>query len=199
MSESGIVLRCRNRLEAAKLMYEHMRLNFQDGTKFRYFLDAFLALARSVPHILKSEFHDDNQLARWYDHRVRELCSVKIVRFLIEMRNISLKEHTPMMATTAAVSYSLDAIIGETLDIKKTSPDGKTKNIRTASLKIAGDQAEKQQPAPTVPQIVGYSFDELPKWFDENPDVMYLCKKYLDELERFVAEAEDEIMGGNKS
>lgn len=199
MNESGTVLRCRNRLEAAKLMHEHMGLNFQDEKKFRYFLDAFLALARSVPHILKSEFHDDNELARWYDHRVRELGGVKVVRFFIEMRNISLKEHTPMMATTAVVSVTVDAIIGETLDVKKISPDGKTKNVRTASLEIAGDQAEKQQPTPTVPRIVTYSFDELPKWFDENPDVMYLCKKYLDELERFVAEAEDELIGENKS
>jgi hypothetical protein len=190
MNESGIVLRCRSRLEAAKLMYENMRLDFQDGTKFRYFLDAFLALARSVPHILKSEFHDDNQLARWYDHRVRELCSLKIVRFLIEMRNISLKEHTPMMATTAAVSFSLHTIIGEALNIKKTSPDGETENITTASSEIAGDQAERLQPPQTVPRIVEYSFDELPKEFDENPNVMYFCKKYLDELEKFVLEAE---------
>ena len=170
MNEPRRALRCRLRLEAAKLMYEHMILDFQDEKKFRYFLDAFLALARSVPHILKSEFHNDKSLARWYEYRAIEFCSSKIVKFLIKLRNISLKEHTPMMVTTAAVSFSANAIIG---DSRATSPEAS-----------AGW---------TAPKIVSYSFDELPTWFDENPDVMCLCKKYLDELEKLVAEAENTI------
>ena len=39
--------------------------------------------------------------------------------------------------------------------------------------------------------VVAYSFDELPGWFDLDPDVMTLSKKYLDELTTFVVEAEN--------
>src|SRR4030067_101704 len=129
MNEPRRALRCRLRLEAAKLMYEHMILDFQDEKKFRYFLDAFLALARSVPHILKSEFHNDKSLARWYEYRAIEFCSSKIVKFLIKLRNISLKEHTPMMVTTAAVSFSANAIIGDSPDTKKISTEGNPEKI----------------------------------------------------------------------
>jgi hypothetical protein len=190
MNDPGTVLRCRERLEAAKLMYEHMTLYFQDEKKFRHFLDAFLALARSVPHILKPEFHDNKSLVRWYEQRAKEFYSSKIVKLLVEMRNISLKEHTPMMATTAALSVSLSVIIGENPDTKEISTEGKTENVETPSLE-ADAEAKKRQPAWTSPKIVRYCFDELPTWFDENPDVMYLCCKYLDELENFVSDAEN--------
>ena len=182
MSESGRALNCRLKLEAAKLMFEHMMLDFQDERKFRYFLDAFLALARSVPHILKSEFHNETSLAGWYELRAMEFYSSRVVKLLVEMRNISLKEHTPMMVTTAAVSFSLNAIIGDNPDTKKISTEGDTENMETTSPKASAGW--------TAPKIVSYSFDELPTWFDENPDVMYLCRKYLDELEKLVAEAE---------
>jgi hypothetical protein len=189
MNEPSIVLKCRQRLEAAKLMHEHMTLYFQDEKKFRHFLDAFLALARSVPHILKSEFHDNKSLKEWYQQRAEEFYSSKIVKLLKEMRNISLKEHTPMMATTAAVSASLSAIFGESPGTKEISTEGKIENVET-TLDADAD-AEKRQPAWTAPRIVRYSFDELPTWFDQNPDVMYLCGKYLVELENFVRDAEN--------
>lgn len=185
MNEPTRALRCRFRLEAAKLMYEHMALDFQDEKKFRYFLDVFLALARSVPHILKSEFHNDKSLTGWYELRAIEFCSDKIVKFLIKLRNISLKEHTPMMVTTAAVSFSIGAIIGDSPDSKKISTEGDIKNMQSTSPKASAGW--------TAPKVISYSFDERPTWFDENPDVMYNCRKYLDELERLVAEAENMV------
>jgi hypothetical protein len=38
---------------------------------------------------------------------------------------------------------------------------------------------------------MAYSFDELPDWFDLNPDVMTLSKLYLNELTVFVSQAEN--------
>ena len=40
-------------------------------------------------------------------------------------------------------------------------------------------------------KVIKYSFSEIPEWLDKNSDVMYLCKLYLNELERFVSEAEN--------
>jgi hypothetical protein len=48
---------------------------------------------------------------------------------------------------------------------------------------------------PRVDKIIGYHFTRHFKWFNENPDVMYLCKKYLDELEKFVVELEKKAKG----
>jgi hypothetical protein len=39
-------------------------------------------------------------------------------------------------------------------------------------------------------RVIGYHFVHDFKWFNEIPDVMNICKKYLDELEKFVSEAE---------
>lgn len=169
MSENTRKFEYRRRLEAAKFFYEQMKSNFQDRTRFRYLLDAFLALSRSVTHVFKEEFHDNKPLMDWYNSKVEEMKGNTIMRFLIKMRNISLKVHTPDMQTTAEISRSINVIIGQ--------PSEKHK--------------KEEETVPKGPKVVSYSFVELPRWFDENPDVMSLCKKYLDELERFVTEAEN--------
>lgn len=96
------------------------------------------------------------------------------------MRNVSLKEHTPKTHATIRKTWRVDFMIGNPppVEIKRTN-DGK--EIWWGELPLKSSKVAK------------YSFSELPKWFDENSDVMYLCSKYLDELQIFVAEAENLI------
>ena len=193
MSEYSSNLQTRFKLEEAKFFYQQMELYFQDRAKFLYFLDAFLASARSVTHVFKKEFHDDKLLINWYDSKVEEWKKNKIMKFFKEMRNISLKEHTPKMKLTRTVSFTADAILVDRVSLKKVSADGTIEEREIPSPEPAKPSKEKEKNAPTSPKTVSYSFHELPRWFDENPNVMYLCERYLEELEKFVTEAENII------
>lgn len=186
---SEYVAETRFKLDEAKFFYEQMKSNLQDRAKFLYFLDAFLSAARAVTFVFqKARGKVDEFIIKWYDNKVYEWKNDKVMRFFIEIRNISVKEHAPKMQTTAAADFTISLTIGESLIIKKISPGGKVEE-RTVSP-IEKDQKPSNQQTSSTTRIVNYSFHELPKGFDEDPDVMRLCAKYLDILEEFVAEAE---------
>jgi len=191
MSEYARNLQTRFKLEEAKFFYQQMELSFQDRTKFLYFLDAFLASARSVTQVFKKEFHDDKLLMNWYNSKVEEWKNNKIMKFFKQMRNISLKEHTPKTKLTRAVSFTVDAHLVDRFSVTKISPDGTTEQVEIPPREPVKPSKEKEKIAPPSPKTISYSFHELPEWFDENPDVMYLCKAYLEALEKFVTEAEN--------
>lgn len=191
---SEYVSETRFKLDEARFFYEQMRLSLQDRTKFLYFLDAFLSTARAVTWVFqKARGKVEESLMVWYDTTITEWKGNEIMRFFIEMRNISVKEHTPKMQTTAAVDFHITVTIGESLAIKKVSPDGSVQQVASSSPKTTEESDKKQQTASTTARIVSYSFFELPKGFSEDPDVIALCGKYLDMLEAFVTEAESKV------
>jgi hypothetical protein len=67
--------------------------------------------------------------------------------------------------------------------------------------KVVDSEGKEHWVTPLLPlevkkeKVIGYHFVHNFKWFNENPDVMYLCKKYLDELEKFVVELEKKVKG----
>lgn len=171
-----------------------MKSNLQDRAKFLYFLDAFLSAARTVTWVFqKARGKAEKSLMEWYDSKVTEWNEDAIMRFFKEMRNISVKEHTPKMQTTAAVDFLMTVTIGESLTVKKISPDGSVQQVASSSPKTTEESNKKQQTASATARVVSYSFYELPKGFSEDPDVIALCGKYLDMLEAFVKEAESRV------
>lgn len=194
MSEYGHGFEPRFKLEEAKFFYQKMEFalqKFEDEssmTKFLYFLDAFLAATRNVTFVFQREFKHNTKLMEWYDKKVEEWRNNKIMKLFVEMRNISLKEHTPETLTLSASQGGFDtsrAIIEDTAN-------GKDIQIR---IPIYGSAEKTPQNQTQLRSSVVY-FYKVPQWFDENPDVMYLCEKYLGELEKFVVEAENLVKGG---
>ena len=183
MSEDMSNLQSRIYLEAAKFFYEQMELNFQDSTKFLYFLLAFLAIARSVTDVFKSEFSKDNLLVKWCKSVEQDN---KIIRFFKKMRDMTVHVQPPKMLMRALAPISL------ILNVKKASADG----TEIPTYEPATQREKNVQTTPIKPEIISYIF-HVPKGFDENPDVMYLCKRYLGELENFVTEVES-MISGNK-
>lgn len=174
-SESISNLQCRFNLEEAKFFYERMKDSLDNKTEFLYFLDAFLATARSITHTFQRQFKDaESKLMELYQWKVKEWENNKLMRFFKKMRNISLKEHTPQMQTTMA--FGVNCVIESSVRVWRKPP-----------------RAEMTEKTAKRDVIVGYSFLHPFKWFDSNPDVMILCKKYLDELEKFVIEVENMI------
>jgi len=178
MSEGTDLMQFRFYLDAARFHYQQMELNFQDATKFKYYLLAFLPIARSVTLVFKKQFHDKEKLMAWYFTKVKEWGNNKIMRFFTEMRDVAVHKRTPEMRSTSKITWATDFNVGNPppVEIERTK-DGR--EIWRGELPIKSSK------------VVEYSFSELPKWFDENPDVMYLCSKYLDELQKFVTEAEN--------
>lgn len=175
-------LQSRIYLEAAKFFYEQMELDFQDSTKFLYFLLAFLAIARSVTLVFQKEFKHTKPFMEWYDSRVRKWNNDKVMEFFKEMRDLAVHVHIPKMLVRALAPISL------ILNVKKASAEG----TEIPTYEPATQREKNVQTTPIKPEIISYIF-HVPKGFDENPDVMYLCKRYLGELEKFVTEAENMI------
>ena len=186
MSEKKSNLQIRFYVDAARFFYEQMELNFQDITKFRRFLLAFVAIARSVTFVFKAEFHYKRPIMKWYNSKVEGWKSNKIMKFFIEMRNISLKMHAPEMEAHATILIPTRVLI-------RNHFSGELAQMEIPSHKPTKQSKAKEPDSSISSKVVSYSFLDLPKWFDENLDAIYLCKVYLDELEKFVTEVEKMI------
>jgi hypothetical protein len=179
MIESKNVGQTRLYLDAANYHYQQMECNLQDRRKFLYSLLAFLPIARSITLVFKEETNKDRQLQAWYQEKVTGWQNNKLMKFFTELRNISIHEHTPDTRTRVAVVWTANVSLTEKDVRKVVDSDGKERWF-TPLLPLEVKSEE----------VIGYHFVHNSEWFNEIPDVVNLCKKYLDELENFVLEAE---------
>lgn len=194
MSEKVNDLECRRYLDAAKFHLSKMESNLQNRREFNNFLLAFLSIARSITLVFQKEIGDNSSLQSWYLKRTDEWKKDKIMRFFIFLRNTSVKEHLPNMKMTAVVSFAVDAVLVDKVHVEKISPNETSEKGELSPQEPIVPINQKEQ-ASTKPTIIGYSFLEIPEEFNESSDVMYLCKKYFDELETFVTEVEKLMLG----
>lgn len=110
--------RTRFRLEETRFFLGKMESNLQNRIEFRFYLDAFLASARSIFHVFEKEFHDNGLLMDWYKGEI-EVKKNPVVKFFINLRNISLKEHTPDTYTSVRIKWAADVNLTEK-DVKKS-------------------------------------------------------------------------------
>jgi len=191
MSDYGHGFEPRFKLEEAKFFFNQMELSLQNPkdrssiTRFLYYLDAFLCAIRNVTWVFQKEFKDDRRLMEWYNRKAQRWKKDKVMRLFVEMRNISLKEHTPETLTLSASKGGFDtasAVIEDT-------PNG---NIQIKiPIHSSNEKALKNQNQLRSSAVYFY---KVPHWFDENPDVILLCKRYVKTLEEFVAEAERKVL-----
>lgn len=188
MSNYGHGFEPRFKLEEAKFFFSQMERSLQNprdkssNTRFLYYLDAFLAATRNVTFVFKKEFKRNTKLMEWYDKKVQGWQDNKIMKLFVEMRNISLKEHTPETLTISASEGGFDTANAV---IEHTS-DG---NIQI-EIPIHGSTEKTSKNRNKLKSSVAY-FYMVPRWFDGSPDVILLCKHYLETLEEFVGEAEN--------
>ena len=125
MNAKSSKLQSRFKLEEAKFFFQQMELNYQERINFRYYLDAFLASSRSVTNVFKKQFKHNNVLMKYYEGKVQEWKKIKIMKFFIEMRNISLKEQSPDTKKKYGLTWYTEVNISEK-DVKKVvDSDGK--------------------------------------------------------------------------
>ncbi len=107
------------------------------------------------------------------------------MRFCKHVRNISLHRYPLGIATVTGT---------KAFDLGKTAliilEDGR-KYVRIPFHTLESKQSENQTSKGYTTQ--SFFVKDLPKWFNETPDVMYILNCYLKELESFVVEVEKEI------
>jgi len=195
MNSYGHGFEPRFKLDEAKFFFQQMELSLQNPkendslTNFLFYLDAFLAATRNVTFVFQKEFKNNKKLMEWYGKKVRGWQNDKIMKLFVVMRNVSLKEHTPETLTLSVRKGKFDT---SNATIEYT-PEGDIQ----IKIPIYGLTEKAPQKPNQLRSSVAY-FYKVPYWFDENPDVMYLCKQYLDELEKFVSEAENMMKKGVK-
>jgi hypothetical protein len=189
MNSYGHGFEPRFKLDEAKFFFQQMERSLQNPKenesvrKFLFYLDAFLDATRNITFVFQKEFKNNKKLTEWYGKKVQGWQNDKIMKFFIEMRNISLKEHTPETLTLSTSKVKLDTSNA----VIEYTPEGDIQ----IKIPFVGSTEETQKPN-QLRSSAAY-FYRVPNWFDENPDVIYLCKRYLDELEEFVTEAENMI------
>lgn len=180
----------RFKLEEAKFFYQQMELALRNikgessPTKFLFYLDAFLAAARNVTFVFQKEFNKNKKTMGWYEKKVQEWQEDKVMRLFIEMRNLSTKEHTPETLTFSASKGGLD--IAKAIIAHTANGDIQIKIPVYGSTEITSENKDQLRSSAVY-------FYRVPQWFDENPDVILLCKHYIEKLEGFVVEAEKMI------
>ena len=179
MNEGKNVLQARLYLDAALYYYQQMEFNLQDRRKFLYSLLAFLSIARSVTFVFKKDTSENRQLKAWYQEKVKEWEKNKIMKSFKKLRNVTIHRHTPDTRARKSLTWAANMNLAEK-DVKKVvNSNGK------------GHWVTSLLPLEVIDEkVIGYHFVHDFKWFNEIPDVMNLCKKYLGELEKFVSEAE---------
>ena len=164
-------LQCRLYLEAAKFHYKQMARNIHDRNVFIFYLLAFLPIARSITLVFKKEFYSNKRLMRWYQTKEETWKENKVMKIFKDMRNICLKEHAPIMLVRELVPFNV---------LLHNLTGYNTKEMQDSGV-----------------ELISYVF-ELKEQIDKNPEVMNLCREYLDELEEFVIEAENMVRRGIK-
>jgi hypothetical protein len=63
-------------------------------SEFTHNLNAFIVRGRSVTLIMQKQYSKHPEFPLWYSHRVNEMKEDKLMRFFVDCRNVSLKEHS---------------------------------------------------------------------------------------------------------
>lgn len=190
MSEFGYSNYSRFKIEEAKFFHlkmSHSLNNFKDEKarlEFFYYLDGLLAAARSVTEVFQKEFKGNPTLMRFYKEKMEEWKENSIMRFCKHIRNVSLHRYPPGIAT----------VTGGVFDLGKPEiifSEKRKRRIRIP-LHVSKSHSGKNQTCQGF-KTKSFFVKDLPKWFDESPDVMYILNCYLNEIEEFVVNAEKRI------
>lgn len=176
-------MQAREKLEAARYFLEQMKAALQDRKVFAYNLDAFISISRSVTWVLQSQFRGNTKFEAWYEERRKEMREDPLMKFFLNMRNVSVKEHIPSTKVEASVSISGNAVLVDTVSIRVIRANGTEEGSQGTEV----SRIEKPKEA-VIPKPVVHRYFFLEK---SDEDVITLCEKYLEKLHSLIEEAEE--------
>lgn len=170
----------REKIEEAKYFYSKMIKNYEHINYFRYNLSAFLSAARSpLQYAYKEVNPKDKSLAKpeaqnWY----KKVMEDPLLKFLRDERNDNIHDEPVSFRKDIEIAIAEAVGVGESLSAKIKRTDGSVElreNLINTRPKTKNVKA-------TVESKSTYRFD---KWTGDE-DVLTLCEKYIQELEKVV-------------
>lgn len=175
-------MKAEERYEEAEYFLEQMRKNSLGGKVFIYNLDAFLNAARSITFVLKKEFSTNPKFSAWYATKEEEMRKDDLMKFFVEMRNVSVKEYSPKTQTVTTLDVTETISISESVSITLVHPDGTKEEFGTKPSAMAQAGPPISNPVATI--HCDYFFVQK-----TDNDVVTLCEMYLEKLSLLVMQA----------
>lgn len=164
----------KEKLEEAKYFYSRMIEEQENIRAFKYYLSAFLSSARSVLQYAEREAKKKPGGKKWYDNYIS---NNPILKFFKHKRDINI--HVKPVQPSAHIDVEIiePLHISESVSITVTDEKGNIKHQF---------RSEKPKPAITKPTMVKVMYKYRFKDWKGNEDVLELCQKYIEELEKIV-------------
>jgi hypothetical protein len=164
----------RKKLAEAKYFYSRMVEEQSNRDNFSHNLSAFLSSSRSVLQYAFSEVEKNNEGKKWYESHVS---ASPTLRFFKGKRDINI--HANPVSPIANYNATFKETLGLSDSVSVILRD-KNGNIKQQYSSESHSKSEDIKGQATIQ--VKYEFDD----WDGNEDVLTLCQKYLQELERLV-------------
>lgn len=182
----------KEKLEEASYFLLQMKRYYTDRKEFIYNMNAFLNSARNVTFSLRTEFAGNLHFETWYSKKQKEMSKDKLMRYFVDMRNISLKEKTPEHSLSLKVVYVIPLereVIGHVE--RKISGDERDSDSRLIlpTYDETGMHSKPKIIEPTYSLVTFWEFEKSPEGY-QGKDILGLCVTYYHKLERLIAEAE---------
>ena len=81
-------------IEELEYFYKKLEEKQTKPSEFTYNLNAFIVRGRSITLIMQKQYSKYPNFPSWYSQKVREMRADKLMKFFVDARNISLKEHS---------------------------------------------------------------------------------------------------------
>jgi hypothetical protein len=163
------------KLREAKYFYSRMIEEQENRDAFKFNLSAFLSSARSVLQYALKEARRKTGGQQWYDNWMDSSC---VLSFLGKKRNFNT--HTAPIEPRTDVTITVHDMvhISDSVHIELKDKEGKVLETQ--------DIQEKAQPREeTIPPVTSESRHKFQDW-SGNEDVIELCGKYIQELEKVI-------------
>jgi len=166
----------RKKLDEAKYFYSRMVEEQRNRDNFIHNLSAFLSSSRSVLQYALLEAQKTNEGQKWYESC---MSASSILKFFKDKRDVNIHfrpvtifaEHSVVIKETLGISDSVSVILRD--------KNGNVK--RQHSTESHPKLMDTKDQHATIHRL-DYKFDD----WNEDEEVLTLCQKYLQELERLI-------------
>lgn len=165
----------KKKLEESRHFLSKMEQVQDEKFEFKCNLSAFLSASRSVLQYAYEETKETKSKLQWYESTVSK---EPILKFFKDKRNINI--HRQPISPSAKIKIGIHETLGisDSISVVVRDKDG---NIKDEYHSKPSQTPTKTKP-PETTMTVMYFFSD---WTGDE-DVITLCKKYLDKLEKLV-------------
>lgn len=178
----------KDKFDEAQFFYGHMIQSCKEDsvTEFRYYLSAFLSAARSVQLYVETKAKSTNRLNDYN----KLVGNNPILGYFRKKRNMSI--HCTKVPTKQKkeiqMRVSIPVSIQSSIEITKYDRDGKLIEVQKRERLKKSSTPKDNSGVISSTQTFSIYFNDRKENDDE--DVLALGQRYIDELQRFIAEAE---------